>query len=320
MPLHFAQPALLQVIGGAFCALLVGSAFRLAALRRDAGESARKRRASLRTWWLLCIVVAGALLAGTAGVCLLMAVVSTLALFELRRMVAPRPADRPAVVGAFCVLAVNYALLLFGATEAFSVFVPLALPAVVGVAQLVQGTTTGFVKSTAGLVWGGLFVIYGISHAVVLCHLPDSATGPAGPTGWFLYLLLLTGLNDISQAFFGRRFGSHKRHRIAPTVSPNKTWEGFIGGLAVTVALAVLLAPPLTTLSDTGWFVPPLAGVLIAVSGFFGDINMSAVKRDVGVKDSSSLLPGMGGVIDRIDSLTWTAPAFYYFVIALFGV
>jgi len=62
------------------------------------------------------------------------------------------------------------------------------------------------------------------------------------------------------------------------------------------------------------WVGPVLAAVLISLAGFFGDINMSAIKRDAGVKDSSNLLPGMGGVIDRIDSLSMTAPVFVYFV------
>ncbi len=83
--------------------------------------------------------------------------------------------------------------------------------------------------------------------------------------------------------------------------------------------LAVLLAPYLTTLTvdrgkAAGWAISATAGLLISLFGFLGDINMSAIKREAGVKDGSSLLPGMGGMIDRIDSMTFTGPAFYYFV------
>jgi phosphatidate cytidylyltransferase len=109
-------------------------------------------------------------------------------------------------------------------------------------------------------------------------------------------------------------------------LSPNKTWEGFLGGLLVTLILAVVLAPWLTGLtahpgplglSDAlqRWLGPLAAGLLIAVAGYFGDINMSGLKRDSGVKDSSKMLPGMGGLIDRIDSLTFSAPTFVYFLV-----
>lgn len=314
----FAQPlVVLQVIGGAFCALLVGSVLRLSASRRDSSEAARSRRDSLRTWWILCVVVAIAVSVGTAGVSLLMTVVSALAMIELQRLVAVRSVDRAAGVVVLLILMVHYGLAYLGHVDAAAVFIPLVLPTAVAVVQILQGETSGFLRSTAGLVWGGLFLIYGLSHCVLLLHLPETRNGAAGPTGWFLYLLLLTGLNDISQAVIGRRFGNQQRHRISPTVSPNKTWEGFIGGAFTTVVASFLLAPLLTTLNDSGWLMPLSAGLLVAVSGFLGDINMSALKRDAGVKDSGTLLPGMGGMIDRIDSLTWTAPAFYYFVAAI---
>ena len=126
---------------------------------------------------------------------------------------------------------------------------------------------------------------------------------------------------DIAAYFGGKRWGKTKLIKV----SPNKTWEGFIGGMVVTLGLAVLLAPWLTALpahsgplglpeTVSRWVGPLLAGLVIAVAGFFGDINMSGLKRDCGAKDSSAMLPGMGGLIDRIDSLTFAAPAFFYFM------
>jgi phosphatidate cytidylyltransferase len=155
--------------------------------------------------------------------------------------------------------------------------------------------------------------------------IPGTSSGPLGPAGWFLFLVILREANDIFQAIVGRLFGAHKRHRITPVISPNKTWEGFFGGMLVVVILAPLIAPWLTTLDQQAgpfsipeslwpWVAPVLAAILVSLAGFFGDINMSAIKRDAGVKDSSNLLPGMGGVIDRVDSLTVTAPVFLYFV------
>ena len=94
-------------------------------------------------------------------------------------------------------------------------------------------------------------------------------------------------------------------------MSPNKTFEGLVGGVATTVVLAVVLAPWLTPFTR---YESVAAGLLIGVFGFIGDVTISAIKRDIGVKDSGTLLPGHGGILDRLDSLTCTAPLFFHFV------
>jgi phosphatidate cytidylyltransferase len=168
-----------------------------------------------------------------------------------------------------------------------------------------------------------MVLFYGMSHAAYLFILPATATEAAG---WFLFLLILTEADDIFQAIIGRAVAPGKRHRIAPVVSPNKTWEGLIGGMLVTMGLAVLMAPWLTALCETPgplalsgtmqrWVGPALVAIVLTVAGFFGDINMSAIKRDSGVKDGSNALAGRGGLVDRVDSLTFTAPAFVYFIL-----
>jgi phosphatidate cytidylyltransferase len=219
----------------------------------------------------------------------------------------------------------HYLLILLGQASAFLVFVPVGGLVILTVLQLLRGNPGGYIRTIGGLFWGMMVLIYGMSHAAYLFILPATSNGPAGPAGWFLFLVILTEADDIFQAIIGRAFGAHKRHRITPSISPNKTWEGLIGGMLVTIGLAILLAPWLTTLADgPGSPVLPeplqryagaaLAGVAVTLAGFFGDINMSAVKRDSGVKDSSGMLPGMGGLIDRVDSLTFAAPAFVYFL------
>jgi len=94
-------------------------------------------------------------------------------------------------------------------------------------------------------------------------------------------------------------------------VSPNKTWEGLVGGVVTTVLFAVLLAPYLTPFNFTHAI---MTGALIGLFGFIGDVSISAIKRDLGIKDFSSLIPGHGGVLDRVDSLTFTVPLFFHFM------
>ena len=94
-------------------------------------------------------------------------------------------------------------------------------------------------------------------------------------------------------------------------MSPGKTVEGLMGGILTTTALAVLLAPWLTPF---GLREALIAGLILSLGGFIGDVVISAVKRDLGIKDSGTRLPGHGGILDRIDSLTYTAPLFFHLV------
>lgn len=319
-------PNILWMLVATFSSLAAGSLVRWAAVRRADDEIRSKRLASLRTWWILTILLAAAVLLGRGGVCLLLATASMLAFREYARLVATRFTDRWGIGLVYLVIALNYALILFDWRSSFLVFTPLVLSWLLAAVQVIQGETKNYVRSTAGLAWGAMVLVYGLAHAALLTTLPAAANPAAGPVGWFLYLVVLTETNDISQALIGRRFEAHKRHRITPRVSPNKTWEGFLGGLLITLLLAAALSPLLTSLHklpvrlgrdvqlQVPFFWPVAAGLLIAISGFFGDINMSAVKRDAGVKDSSELLPGMGGMVDRIDSLTFSAPLFYHLV------
>ncbi|GAC1453050.1 MAG: phosphatidate cytidylyltransferase [Steroidobacteraceae bacterium] len=118
---------------------------------------------------------------------------------------------------------------------------------------------------------------------------------------WTLFVLVLVWVADIGAFFCGRRFG---RIRLAPEVSPGKTWEGVLGGTAVSALVAI---------GGSLWFHVPLAGFLplcLAAVGFsiVGDLTESLLKRSAGVKDSGTAFPGHGGVMDRIDSLTGAAP------------
>lgn len=122
-----------------------------------------------------------------------------------------------------------------------------------------------------------------------------------------MFLVFLTEINDIMQFVWGKLFG---RHKILPKVSPNKTWEGFLGGVVSTTVIGYFLGF-LTPLSTPNVI---LVSALIAIAGFAGDVVISAIKRDKGIKDMGDSILGHGGVFDRIDSLSYTAPVFFHLV------
>lgn len=310
----FPSTTLLWLLGGLLAALITGSAVRFVSLRNADETLRRKRFASLRTWWILAIVWGGCLLLGHLGICLLLTVVSIVAFYEYAGLLGIRESERPAVFTAYAMAVINYFLILFNQAAAFVIFVPLGALATISLVQILQGQSKDYIRTTGAIFWGMMTLFYGIGHAAYLFIHPAFAGGPAGPAGWFLYLMILTESNDIFQALAGRSIDADQRHLITPTLSPNKTWEGFLGGLLASLALGILLAPWLTNLNHIK--EPLLVGLVVAIAGFLGDINMSGIKRDSGVKDGSQLLPGMGGLVDRIDSLTFTAPAFVYLLVA----
>jgi phosphatidate cytidylyltransferase len=156
---------------------------------------------------------------------------------------------------------------------------------------------------SAVTVFGVVYIGIALSYLVLIRSFPQ---------GEFLalFILLVTWAADTGAYYVGKTFG---RHPLAPSISPKKTVEGLVGGLAFAV-IAVFVCRswiPYYELSVTSCLV---LGSMLTMTGLAGDLAESALKRRTGVKDSSGLLPGHGGMLDRIDSLLFTAPAFYYYV------
>lgn len=172
--------------------------------------------------------------------------------------------------------------------------------ALLRVAAFQRGAVPGAASRWAGAL-GGLLLLVPAWFAVLVIH----GAGPWGPV-LALVLLLLVWAADIGAYFAGRRFG---RRRLADRVSPGKTWEGLAGGLVAAVVVG-LGASWVLGLGD--WRLPSFLAVSIVTVLFsvLGDLVESMVKRRAGVKDSGGLLPGHGGILDRIDSLTAAAPVF----------
>ena len=309
------QP-LLWTITGLYGALAVGTLARILMLRGVPFETAQIHRKSVRTWWVLAISLTIASLLGGVGVVLLLAIAGTLSLREYLQIIGWKRVGTTTAVSVFASVPIYYAFVLCGHGEWLRSAAPVAIVLGVGTIRALLGMTKDFIRVTTGMIWGLMLFVYCLSHASFLLTLQESSEPIVGTVGWFLFLVLLTECNDIAQALFGRRFG---RTKITPHISPNKSLEGLLGGILTTILLAVLLAPWLTNLMPNrsgiyGVLCAIMSGLLIGLFGFLGDINKSGIKRDVGIKDSGTMLPGQGGMMDRIDSLTFSAPAFYYFL------
>jgi phosphatidate cytidylyltransferase len=120
--------------------------------------------------------------------------------------------------------------------------------------------------------------------------------------------VLAVELNDVAAYTFGKLFG---RHRLRSNISPKKTWEGALGGLAVSLLLPWILLPTFPHFEKWDCL---LTGLIVGIGGQLGDLVVSVFKRDLGIKDMGALIPGHGGVLDRIDSLIYVAPLFFHYI------
>jgi phosphatidate cytidylyltransferase len=234
---------------------------------------------------------------------------SFLAFKEYISLIPTRLSDRRVLFWAYLAIAIQYYWISIHWYVMFLIFVPIYVFLFLPMRMVIAGETQGFLKAIGTLHWGLMLTVFSLGHLAYLLVLPDRGNPIAGSAGLILYLVFLTEINDIAQYIWGKSLG---RHPVTPTVSPNKTWEGLLGGIFTTTLLAAAIAPFLTPFD---WIHAVAIGLLISGSGFVGDVTISALKRDLGVKDSGNSIPGHGGILDRIDSLTYTAPLFFHFTV-----
>jgi phosphatidate cytidylyltransferase len=229
------------------------------------------------------------------------------ALREFYSVIKLRKSDRAGMLWCYLAIPVQYYLAYRGWYELFIVFIPVFMFVWIPFILVLQGETKMIMSSMAGLPTSLMLCVFGLSHMAYLISLPEIDGFSAGGKGLLLFLIFITQINDVMQFIWGKLIGKHK---ILPKISPNKTWGGFIGGLISSVIIGYLMSF-LTPLNH--WQVI-VVSFFIAGVGFVGDVVVSAIKRDMGVKDMGQAIPGHGGVLDRIDSLALTTPIFFHLV------
>jgi phosphatidate cytidylyltransferase len=309
MSLMFGVPTNVACATVAIYAVLILASLIVAVLRwRNPGERYQELADRTESWWWMIGAFSACVLFNQTVAVIFLAFISYLALKEYLSLIPTRRIDRAILIFAYLAIPIQFYWAAINWYGMFIVFVPVWMFLFFPALMAALGETQGFLRAVGTLSWGLMMTVFTLSHMAWLLVSGDRVNPVAGGLGLLFFLVVLTQFNDVAQYCWGKLFG---RHKVTPTVSPKKTWEGLIGGIATTTALAAVAGPYLTPMD---WRWSALAGAILGIAGFLGDITLSAVKRDLGVKDTGGLIPGHGGILDRVDSLTYAAPAFVHFI------
>jgi len=299
---------LLGIVAGLLTLGTLAAQIGVRTARTEKGvEVARNLKARMRSWWVMAAIFVVSILVGGTMTVILFGISSFLAFREFITLTPTRRGDHRALFWAFFVIIpIQYILIAQERYTAFSVFIPVYAFLLIPARMAAAGETREFLGRMSRIQWGLMTCVYFISHVPALLTLELKHYEQSNATLLFFFILIVQ-VNDVFQYITGKLLG---KRPIAPLVSPNKTIAGLVGGLAVSVAVGAALS--WITPFDT-WAAAGMA-FCIAFMGFLGDLTMSAVKRDIGVKDYSQAIPGHGGILDRLDSLTFAAPLFFHLV------
>jgi phosphatidate cytidylyltransferase len=245
-------------------------------------------------------------------------VISVIALLEFNRGVRRIGADPQDWLGLASVL-----LFLFSAQHGFkaerfslsgvlTVFVIAAL-----VVELLRPHRSP-IKNLGSTFLGVVYVGWLFSYLIAInsipgrFHLAGSTHTVRGGAWLVLYITFVAWASDTGAYLIGRKWGTHK---LVPHLSPGKSWEGLIAGIGSAIVMSIIMGKPI----GMSWISAIMLGIGIAIAGVVGDLAESAMKRDIGIKDFGSIMPGHGGILDRFDSLLFAAPLFYYYITLFLG-
>ncbi|QUG77510.1 phosphatidate cytidylyltransferase [Erwinia sp. E602] len=263
--------------------------------------------ARIRAWWVMCIISVLAMLIGPIGSVVLFMLMSFFALRECITLLPTRRSDHETLFWCFfIILPLQYLLVGVQWYGVFVILIPVYAWLFIPARLALAGDTQHFLERAAKIQWSMMIAVYCISHAPALLMLQIPGFEQQN-IKLLLFLMIVVQISDVLQYVFGKLFG---KRPIVPKLSPNKTVEGFVGGILSASLVGMGL-----------WWITPFApwqafliSLLITLLGFLGGLCMSAIKRDRGVKDFGAMIEGHGGMMDRIDSLCFAAPVFFHVV------
>ena len=298
------------LFGGVLCVLLLASLVTALLRWRVAGGAPHavidNLAARVSAWWWMVAILGIAFAMGRTAIIVLFCLLSFYALREFITITATRRGDHRAMVAAFFVfLPCQYLLVYIGWYGLFSIFIPVYAFLILPILSALSSETTRFLERCAGVQWAVMICVFCISHVPALLTLPIPGYEDRNLL-LIAFLVIVVQGSDVLQYVWGKLLGKRK---IAPLLSPSKTVEGFIGGVASATALGASL-----------WWITPYGSpwkagaiaLVIALMGFLGGLVMSAIKRDRGIKDWGHMIEGHGGMLDRLDSVVFAAPVFFH--------
>lgn len=263
--------------------------------------------ARVKSWWMMAALLAGTLAMGFHAAVLVFGLISFFALREFITATPTASADHRALFWVFFViLPAQYWLVWIQWYGLFSIFIPVYAFIFIPIRLTMAGEYRDFLERTARLQWGLMVCVYFVSHLPMLLTL-QIAGFEGRSSQLLLFLILVVQSSDVLQYIWGKLLG---RNKVAPVLSPSKTWEGLLGGVLSASLMGLLLAG----FTPFRWWQAFGLSLLATLLGFFGGLVMSAIKRDRGLKDWGHMIKGHGGMLDRIDSLCFSAPLFFHFV------
>ena len=296
-----------RIYAGMVLGLMAAGGMLIAALRWGLGRDVGHAWQSYTSWLVMIPLVTLGIFAGRVPLIVLCTLLAVFAFKEYARatgLYRDRLMTAAVYLGIVAVGSVSAMydprLNVPGWYGLFSIL-PAYVIAAILLIPILRNRAQGQFQAIPLAIVGFLYIGWMFGHLAFLANAKHAY-------GYLLYLVFAVEINDVAAYTFGRLFG---RHPLRSNISPKKTWEGSLGALGVSMALPWLLRfsfPHFTTLELI------LTGLIVGVTGQLGDLSMSVIKRDLGIKDMGGLIRGHGGILDRIDSLIYVTPLFFHMV------
>lgn len=290
------------------CAVLVAWSVPLAVItliRKHLAKEVRSIWIKYASWFIMLPAFTIPMLIGPVFMQAFFLLMSLFAFEEFARAVGLWKEHGHMWLGRICIMLIYSAV--FVKSFGFFMSMPAYVIVIAFLLPIVRDKYRGMIQRTCLAVLGIIYFGWFLAYLAFLLNIDAGRQ-------LILAFVLVVVMNDASAYVIGSNLG---RHRMSPNISPNKTWEGMVGAVIVTIGMTFAVRFALLDISipDT-----VILGLILAVGGTCGDLAISVIKRDVQIKDTSHLIPGHGGLLDRLDSVLFVAPVFFHFMNAFYDL
>jgi len=309
------QSDIFRTYASIVCGVLVFAGLALALMKWGFKKDVHSIWLTYRSWLIMAPLIAGCVFGGRVVVIVFVCIVAGLGFKEFARATGLYEDWWMTCAVYVGIVAVAVASLisqpqggepghgwygLFIALPVYAVALILLIP-------ILRNTVEGQLQRMSLAIVGFIYIGWMFGHLAFLANATNAY-------GYLLYILFATEINDVAAFTCGKLFG---KRQFRSNISPKKTWGGAIGALAVSMALPWLLRFSFPHFGTTQLI---LTGLIVGIGGQLGDLSISVIKRDIGIKDMGAGIPGHGGILDRIDSLIYVSPLFFHMAGYFYGL